>query len=342
MTITGPYSRVDGGIHRGFEHTIYGYRSGSPKGHRPDLYYYGIHGVFTKDSGNGYNVAMSQAADFVSPNSKAYVVAYDKLQNKLGPTIQAAMNALEYNQTVAMLYSRLIQLRRIFRAFVRRDIEGIGRAIANVTGKSHRLNRRDLLRDPSGFWLEIQFGWKPVIADIFGLIDIMQKEFPIQRVRSRAFTSMNLDAFGWCPTTRVEKIQLACKFRIKNPNLHLASSLGVINPLAVAWDAVPGSFIIDWFLPVNKFLNSLTAFAGVELSQRVFTGFSSGEFAYRGGPNGLPFEGRYWGCIRRPGADFPLPSLGSRLRLISADWWHIGTTAALVAQAISKRDFVKS
>jgi hypothetical protein len=58
---------------------------------------------------------------------------------------------------------------------------------------------------------------------------------------------------------------LTATYRPSSDVISLLSNLGLINPLSVAWEVVPFSFVIDWFIPVNKWLNSLTADAGLEL-----------------------------------------------------------------------------
>jgi hypothetical protein len=41
--------------------------------------------------------------------------------------------------------------------------------------------------------------------------------------------------------------------------------LGLINPAVVAWELVPFSFLVDWFIPVGKFLDSWTDQLGYDI-----------------------------------------------------------------------------
>jgi hypothetical protein len=36
--------------------------------------------------------------------------------------------------------------------------------------------------------------------------------------------------------------------------LSLQRSLGLVNPLEIAWEVVPYSFVVDWFLPVGSYI----------------------------------------------------------------------------------------
>jgi hypothetical protein len=40
-------------------------------------------------------------------------------------------------------------------------------------------------------------------------------------------------------------------------------TLGLLNPLSLAWELLPYSFVIDWFLPIGDYLAATTASAGM-------------------------------------------------------------------------------
>ncbi len=58
---------------------------------------------------------------------------------------------------------------------------------------------------------------------------------------------------------------ISSRVRVDNPNLFLASRLGLTNPAAVAWELVPYSFVVDWFVNVGDYLNQFSEFHGVTL-----------------------------------------------------------------------------
>ena len=53
---------------------------------------------------------------------------------------------------------------------------------------------------------------------------------------------------------------------VSNPNLFLANQLGFVNAGVVAWDVVPFSFVLDWFVNVGQFLAAFTDFWGLTIS----------------------------------------------------------------------------
>jgi hypothetical protein len=48
------------------------------------------------------------------------------------------------------------------------------------------------------------------------------------------------------------------------PDMRFAepAALGFTNPLVVAWEVVPWSFVVDWFIPVGRYLEQLSATHG--------------------------------------------------------------------------------
>jgi len=323
-----------GSLELGFLRHQYWYRNGRS---RPASPYHLDSSRFTAGNGNAYNAAVVNTSSEAFPDrtSFAYAQAHDRFVNRLGPKVQMAINALELGKTTEMVIKRLIQLRRLYTAVRRRDFEGVISSIADPDGKAKSLSRRHLLSNPSGFWLEIQFGWKPILSDIYTATEILQTPFPISRIRTRGKEQDSFLSFGWLPTNRSRMVQLSSLIRITNPNAFLANQLGVINPLTVAWDALPGSFIVDWFLPVNKFLNSFTAFVGIDLVEPQTARLVRGEFVMDQ-PGETPIRGDFYGQKRELGV-FDIPSFTSRMHLPKVDSWLLATTSALSLQALSRR-----
>jgi hypothetical protein len=42
------------------------------------------------------------------------------------------------------------------------------------------------------------------------------------------------------------------------------AKVGILNPLQLAWEVVPYSFVVDWFLPIGNWLGGLDAAAGLD------------------------------------------------------------------------------
>jgi len=50
---------------------------------------------------------------------------------------------------------------------------------------------------------------------------------------------------------------------VNGPELASLKQFGLANPLSIAWELVPWSFVVDWVLPVGEFLDACTATFGL-------------------------------------------------------------------------------
>lgn len=196
---------------------------------------------------------------------------YDKFRDKvMGSTADLGASAGEWRQAVDMIATRATQMRRMYSS-VKKGRFGDAYAYF-VDGVYPRTVRRKL-RDGGGMFLEYHLGWEPFINDIYDAVNACQEPVPVNRIKTSVRGNVskfeNLESFynkGFRQRTTVLTRRAACNVEVENYNLHLADKLGLINPASVAWELVPLSFVIDWFVPVGDFLRSMTDFAGLHLS----------------------------------------------------------------------------
>lgn len=128
-------------------------------------------------------------------------------------------------------------------------------------------------------WLEAQYGWKPLYSDVWGSIHTLQdreKESNRLTVTVKASTGDNLvstktlsDDLGteYMQMTQLTQTKQRAHIRLDferdaNPAQSTLSQLGLTNPLEIAWELVPFSFVADWWIPVGDYLSSLDATLG--------------------------------------------------------------------------------
>lgn len=138
-------------------------------------------------------------------------------------------------------------------------------------------------------FLEYQFGWKPMLSDVKGSMehlgelhtgkDAQGKPTPVMPYVFAAIGTSTYgetlspvesvgQAFGsyTARVTRRERYSYKCKVRLDgyldNPLLHTLAQTGLVNPLSVVWEKVPWSFVVDWIVPVGKYLDTLDATVG--------------------------------------------------------------------------------
>lgn len=123
-------------------------------------------------------------------------------------------------------------------------------------------------------YLGFCYGWQPTVSDISGLMktvyDLQNKgQKPQFSVRA---TVKDLDKYTLDRTNNVvrEKLRgdatfkgsIQLVFSSFDPDVSFAAQLGAYNPLASAYELIPYSFVLDWFLPIGDWLNSLDGFVG--------------------------------------------------------------------------------
>ena len=137
--------------------------------------------------------------------------------------------------------------------------------------KLGKLRGRKLEKEIAGLHLEVIFGWTPLLEDIHAATtSVIQKAVPPQHVTSRA-TLVDRVLISRDSNQLHEELSSYITYReswsttvrISNPNLWLAERAGLLNPAAVAWDAVPWSFVVNMFVNTGQLVNSLSDFAGL-------------------------------------------------------------------------------
>lgn len=135
-------------------------------------------------------------------------------------------------------------------------------------------------------WLEYRYGWRLIVMDVDGAVKHLAQSMidrpPILRVKSNVTNSRPGSVLeGWTGWRFAALGDESCyrkvsyfinsgasityKYRITNLRLSNLNQLGLINPASLAWELIPFSFVVDWFLNVGDVLKSLSAFSGKTL-----------------------------------------------------------------------------
>lgn len=158
--------------------------------------------------------------------------------------------------------------------------------------KELKINKRHKwsTKDPAGRWLEVQFGWTPLISDIKGLFELSQSKLKTNKMIISAernlVSSYSNENICSLPTQRYSDSQalftgtrgVAVKLyaTVRDEDIANLTSLGLTDPLQVAWALVPFSFLVDWALPIGSFLEALGATKGLTFQSGTRTEFING------------------------------------------------------------------
>lgn len=159
-------------------------------------------------------------------------------------------------------------------------------------------------------WLAFQYAWKPLLQDIEALMQLLADyvvgEPVVSRVSARTykdtgFKIINHDPIivgGSKPMIKYREIQqctAVLRYTFDNRFQTYVQRMGFLNPINLAWEVLPYSFVADWFLPIGPYLSSLSAWQGLSLKDGRITQFLSlnqaSEFEGEVGPTFGAFNG---------------------------------------------------
>lgn len=276
MATSGPYTIVKGNSFNYYKVATW-YRQTKPRLLR--LPYTMRETVVLERRGRYWSVNSPASDGYFSTSSdrgepEAYNDAYAKFVQSCGDSASWAVSLAERKQAVDMIVKRALQLYRFARC-VRKGYFGdaakeLGISTSGYQYREARLSRKHQF---SNNYLEFHFGWAPLMSDIHTSVKILGRDFPVKPIKGRGSATASGQTTGTTRTsaTYVTRCQIIADLSAVNPNLLLLSQLGLVNPAVVAWELVPFSFVLDWFVNVGEFLQHYTNFVGLDFSNQAVT-----------------------------------------------------------------------
>lgn len=172
----------------------------------------------------------------------------------------------ESRQALTMLARSSVALWESYRAVRRGDLAKAARLLGVDPKKGSALT------GPASAWLSFRYGWAPLLNDLndqFNILSskIQEKGMLIHATRVKRFEGVEHRNYSDASTIHDIEWKSLYKTRLDAivdvPGLREASRLGLTNPLGVAWELVPYSFIVDWFAPIGSMLELSSARAGL-------------------------------------------------------------------------------
>lgn len=234
----------------------------------------------------------------------------------------AGITLAETTGTLRSLSDRLSAVVSILNSLRKGNIKGALSTLHQHTGYNTTRAAARLKANPgrnyvdraSNFWLETAFGWTPLLQSVYDSVEVLGNDYRTDR-RARASDSRNKMKAG-----------IAANFKTSAGNRF--SSLGLINPAEIAWDLVPFSFVLDWFLPIA---NSIRFLGMRPLVTEIWMWSSRkhGTVNYVGDWLGGPV-----GTLRQRTTQYvrsvSIPTVTTFTARLPATMWHAVTSAALI------------
>lgn len=127
---------------------------------------------------------------------------------------------------------------------------------------------REHAKTAASGWLMWSYGVKPLMSDIHNGMEVLTRELPSSLVvayGSKADRVLNVSGNSSYLYVMNASVKIQAYIRVSNPNLWLANQLGLINPVQWINEAIPFSFVVDWFSNLSQIISQMTDFAGLTL-----------------------------------------------------------------------------
>lgn len=197
-----------------------------------------------------------------APSSNLQIQAISKLKEEiLGSDFDLAVFLGESPESVRMITSAATRIVKSYRALRHGEVYS---AVRYLTGSSNpkrgtRIKSSNALADN---WLELQYGWKPLLSDIKSAAEMLASQIEVPRVKRYVATvsekhDLTQPAFGVVfPDAKSSTSRRITAYIASDPAT-LPVLSGILDPELVAWELVPFSFVVDWVIPVGDYLTAL-------------------------------------------------------------------------------------
>ena len=206
----------------------------------------------------------------ISPNRKIAsptLAGFADMDNKLRKKIKdsnlnLAQSMAEYKQTGNMVAGAVEDVLKTFHSL--RSGRAVSDFVRTLRSPETRSGRRIANR-----WLVYQYGLRPTLNDIHESANALLKTIQVGKwiytgVHDRVKLSSKSESTLYRQTideTLWRKAQ--CRYLIQSSAVKQLSEVGITNPLLLAWELVPYSFVVDWFINIGDYLGGLDALLGV-------------------------------------------------------------------------------
>jgi len=194
-----------------------------------------------------------------------YNRALSKLNERARGSLDLSISLFEGGQTAKMISSvaKVLNHARHWRNWVKAK-------------RRSPKNLREWVRDGSAGaangWLQWQYGWSPLLDDVFKVLDERQRLVfsQVEKIKGRAGfnrsvngTKVSIEPISSnndvtdCECDGINKQSVTICVYLSTKDGLDPSRWTSLNPVSIAWELTPYSFVADWFFDVGSYLRNL-------------------------------------------------------------------------------------
>lgn len=162
----------------------------------------------------------------------------------------------EFGQTVSMVENNIYRVYSLFNSIRRGNPKGLSKAAKS------RLQRTPRDKRIANAYLELSFGWLPLLQDTHDAISLLNEGLSSGRGRHVTKRTREVIKNGRASMT----VRAGLTGYISNPVLYNLNRYGLANPLSIGWNLLPWTFVLDWFLPIGTILGAMSGTLGLTVT----------------------------------------------------------------------------
>lgn len=234
--------------------------------------------VTVQPASQNRNVSPLRAED-VMPVLKAWnpnkeIALAGKLREKIaGTDFNAGVFLGEGREALSLITSSAWRIGGALRALRRFDFVSAERFLVEGTVRSGAAAKaRSKARwtdNLSSNWLQLQYGWLPLLKDVHDGAGFIAHHLsaPLQQVvrvsvsdrTPGTWTSTSPSFYRLDRPEFVNQVWIKATIREKS----VVALSGLMDPLSIAWELMPYSFVVDWFIPIGNYLQARQLDSGI-------------------------------------------------------------------------------
>lgn len=210
----------------------------------------------------------------LSYDDPAYTRCFDSFVRKISDdNASMGVTIAESRSSLSMISNRSTQLVSALNSLRKRDFGSLMDSLnlSRSDSRGRRVWDRQAVKPstPASQLLEYSFGWLPMVNDVRSACKVLSST-PHPVALTGGGTHSFVLSSGGNPGVRTDcNITLRKRMQgvvlIDNPNVNLANELGLVNPVQLAWQVIPYSFLVDTFFGVSQYLGRYSAMFGRSL-----------------------------------------------------------------------------
>lgn len=219
---------------------------------------------------NNFNNFTTPTSDYTNVLNKAVADVYEQLRSgDVGTGLNIAVDLAEGHQVKKMVNDAMALVKHILRF---RKPSNWYRAFAESKNivKSFSTDPRHW----GNQWLAFQYGWWPLANTLYGSFNAVmhRRTYSLARIVGKGYDRQSTqkyfsDQVGYGSRELVQsdrrlRAMVTCEFELGNTIKQRMLGYTSLNPLVIAWELVPLSFVVDWVYDIGGYLEALEGAAG--------------------------------------------------------------------------------